>query len=384
MDLKKYNELRKKIHTKDFEGKNKDLDYWLYRISFIGNVGSIFFAFFLLFPALQKAILLNLISGNIGTILAIIVSIILLLIFEIIKRKLIKNLSFDLVKNKFNVIKASIMGWFIFSLTLIFLSFYLSLNGAKNFASTIKKENVFIENNMQHEIDSVKLIHQQQKLSILADVNKLKEINNELRDKLIETPLNYRTTRNEYQRIIDKNIEIINQNQKELNSIDDKQNAEISTIRDKYSKKIIEKEKESNSNIILFIIISTVIEFLIILGIFFREYYEITLYELNQDRLEKIYKKRDRYKALLTYIYKEGKMTSGDKIMGTIKLIELIKENTTISNPKKFIEIFLHDMENLNIFILQGKRRLLNVSYQEALKTIDNFDDALRILENLK
>ena len=60
MDLKKYDELRNKIHTKDFEGRNKSLDKWLYNLSFLGNVGSIFFAYFLVSPALNKAISTNL------------------------------------------------------------------------------------------------------------------------------------------------------------------------------------------------------------------------------------------------------------------------------------------------------------------------------------
>ena len=41
-------------------------------------------------------------------------------------------------------------------------------------------------------------------------------------------------------------------------------------------------------------------------------------------------------------------------------------------------------MESLSIFEVQGKRRLINATYQEALDVVENFDDALRILENLK
>jgi hypothetical protein len=64
MDLKKYGELREKIKTKDFEGNNEGLDKWLWRFSFIGNMSSIFFAYFLVYPALLKAITLNFITGN--------------------------------------------------------------------------------------------------------------------------------------------------------------------------------------------------------------------------------------------------------------------------------------------------------------------------------
>jgi len=46
MELKKYDRLRKKIQSKNFEEKNESLSNWLYGLSFLGNGGSIFFAYF--------------------------------------------------------------------------------------------------------------------------------------------------------------------------------------------------------------------------------------------------------------------------------------------------------------------------------------------------
>lgn len=384
MDLKKYDELRKKIHTKDFEGRNKNLDIWLYKLSFLGNVGSIFFAFFLVSPALKEAISTNLISGKFALILGVIITIILLISFEAIKRILIKNLSFSLVKNKLKVLKPTIFGWFIFSAAIVSLSFYFSLNGAKNFASTSFKNNQNIEKQLKSEIDSLKNEYDEKKSSYKIDNDNLREINSEIREKYAETPINYKSVRNDYQKSIDKNSEIIEKNENRIDQLDRELNVKIEDLNKKFNIKLNQNKKDEIQNIWLFILISTSIEILIIIGVYFREFYEYNIFILNKEKLEKVYQKRDRYRAMLAYIYREGKAEHGERIMAAQKLIELVSENTTISNPKNFVETFLNDMENLNVFVVQGKRRLINASYEEALNVIENFDDALRILKNLK
>lgn len=109
MDLKKYDKLRKKINTKDFEGNNKALDKWLYLFSFIGNAGSVFFSYFLVFPGFYKAISINIVEGSIATILAFLFTNIFLIIFEIIKRYFISSFSASYVSNM-KKIKVNI-GW---------------------------------------------------------------------------------------------------------------------------------------------------------------------------------------------------------------------------------------------------------------------------------
>ena len=384
MDLKKYDELRKKIHTKDFEGKNKNLDNWLYKLSFLGNLGSIFFAYFLVSPALKKAISLNLISGQWGIALAILITILILVSFETIKRLLIKNLSFDLVKNKFKILKASIFGWFIFSTAVVCLSFYLSLNGARNFASTSFQRNEVAQVDMQTQIDSVTNIYSEQMNIYTEENDDLRERNNEVRQKYSETPLNYRTVRNELQATIDKNTEIINTNLERIDELNADLSAEIAEIRETYKSATDQNQRDDIRNIWLFILISTSIEILIIVGVYFREYYEYNLYRLHEERLETVYQKRDRYKTMLRFVYQDGEVHAGQRVMGAAKIIDAVEENTRIPNPKKFVETFLEDMEKIGIFVTEGKRRMTQATYSEALSIVEEFDDSLRILENLK
>ena len=251
MDLKKYDELRKKIHTKDFEGKNKGLNNWLYKLSFLGNAGSIFFAYFLVSPALKKAITTNFLEGQWGMFLAIFVTILVLVSFETIKRLLIKNLSFDLVKNKFKIMKASILGWLLFSVGVVCLSFYLSLSGARNFASTSVMKNVVVDNVLQGQVDSLNTVYAERTAVFTEDNVALRAVNTDLRQKLADTPLNYPTTRRGYQDNIDKNTETINTNQAEIDELDGEAEVVIAELKQDYGEQKTQNTDDDFKSILL-------------------------------------------------------------------------------------------------------------------------------------
>lgn len=382
MDLNTYSELRDKIKSQDFETKNKDVDKWLNVFSYVGNIGSIFFAFFLVFPALLTAISANLVQGDTSTYLAGFISVLILSGFELLKRKVLANLSFDIVKNKFKIQK-SLIGWAIFSVGIVGASFYFSLNGAINFASTSKDVNVNIENAANSQIDSVNRVYQERKQTLIDDNNSYRESNKEYRDKIADTPLNYRTVRNELQDLVDNNNESITDNDIRITGIDNELKSEIRKLQTKQESEQAENEDNDISNILLFLIISTSIEFIIILGIYFDKYYDYNVYLSNIAEMESTHKKRDRYRTLLKFIFKEGMVGQDQKILGKTKLLELIKERSSIASPNKFLDSFLNDMEYLGIIKLNGTRRLTAVTYQDALEKIDKFDDTLRLLEKL-
>lgn len=382
MDLKKYDELRKKINTKDFEGNNKGLDKWLWRFSFVGNVSSIFFAYFLVYPALVKAISLNFVAGNWGMILAFSLTLIFLTIFEITKRYLVRNFSNDYMVNK-RKLNFKILGWSVTSITIIALSFYLSISGSKNLATTSSIKNVAEQTETTSRIDSITNKYNMEKQIYIIDNETLRTINNDLRQSLAETPLNYMTARKEYQTSIDKNVEIIQENNDEIARINGELQIKVDEYKTELSNIKLGNETEDNKNILLFIIIVIFNELIIIGGLYFREYFEYRLYQINQQKFEKIYQKKDRYRALLTFVYGDGKLTIGDKVITGLELKEIVAEKTNIQNPNKFVDEFLRDMDRLSIFATHGKRRQINSSYDDALEIIENYDDTYRVLENL-
>jgi hypothetical protein len=383
MDLKKYDELRKKINTKDFEGNNKGLDKWLYLFSFVGNLGSIFFSYFLVYPGLLKAITINIVSGTWATVLSFVTANLFLVIFEIIKRYLIKSFSSDYVANS-KKLKASIAGWLTVSIAIIFLSFYLSIVGSKNLASTSTYKDNIVENKTMVQKDSLSILYERRKQTYVNDNEALRIINNDLRQKLAETPLGYVTIRSQYQNNVDKNVKIISDNQAEINKIDNQLNQHLAELKTELQDSKSTNKTEDSKNIFLFIIIACFCEVIIFAGVYFREYFEYNLYVINQQKYEKIYLKKDRYRALLSFVYNGGKVAVGDKVISGLALKEIVAEKTNIQNSNKFVDEFLLDMDTLGIFATNGKRRFIGATFQEALNIVENYDEALRVIENMK
>jgi len=383
MDLKKYDELRKKINTKDFEGNNKVLDKWLYGFSFVGNIVSIFFSYFLLYPALLKAISINLVSGIWGTTLAFIFANTFLIIFEIIKRYLFRNFSSDFVASG-RKISASLLGWLSVSVAIVSLSFFLSLVGAKNLASTSVTKNTVAATTVDIQKDNLTITYENKKKTYENDNQALRDVNNDLRNTLAQTPIGYVSIRKDYQSSIDKNTGIIESNQAEIAKIDKQLEQRVEELKSGLNKTIAGNATEDTKNIFLFIIIAIFAEAIIIGGVYFREWYEYNLYLINQQKFEKIYLKKDRYRSLLSFVYRDGKLTAGDKVISGMELKEIVAEKTNIQNSNKFVDEFLKEMDGLGIFTTIGKRRSIAVTYAEAQVIIENFDDAFRALENIK
>ena len=383
MDLKKYDELRKKIDTKDFEGNNKGLDKWLFRFSFIGNMNSIFFAYFLVFPALLKTISTNFITGDWGTVIAFTLTLIFLTIFEITKRYFIRNFSNDFVTNERKV-GFKMLGWLTISIAVVILSFYLSISGSKNLATTSLSKNIVAKTEIVSNIDSLNTVYDEKKSIYVKDNESLRAVNTELRQKLADTPLNYPTTRRGYQDNVDKNTELIRDNDAEIKTIDVELQRVVVELNQDLDATKSGNETEDSKNKLLFIIIVCFNELIIIGGLYFREFFEYNLYVIHQDRFEKFYKKKDRYRALITFVYRDGKLSSGDKVMSGLELKIAVTEKANIQNSNKFVEGFLHDMDRLSIFTTHGKRRLINSTFAEALEIIENYDDSYRVLENMK
>lgn len=383
MDLSKYDKLRKKIDTKDFEGNNSALDKWLFKFSFIGNISSIFFAYFLVYPSLLKAITVNFINGNWGIAIAFILTLVFLTIFEITKRYFVRNFSNDFVVNQRKV-GLKMLSWLTISTTFIILSFYLSVTGSKNLATTSSFKNTVAKTEIVSEIDTLNKLYDGKKLLYVDDNKSLRAVNIELRLKMKETPLNYITARKEYQVSIDKNIKLIKENNVEIKTIDIELRLKIGELKSDLDVTKLSNKNEDSKNKLLFIIIVCFNELIIIGGLYFREYFEYNLYLINQDKFEKIYKKKDRYRALISFIYQNGKLNVGDGVLSGLKLKEAVADKTNIQNSNKFVDEFLHDMDRLNIFTTIGKRRNIASSFTEALDIIENYDDTYRILENIK
>jgi len=383
MQLNKYSKLREQTIERDFESKNKSLDKWLFRITFLGNIGSIFFAFFLVFPALIATIGVNLVSGQLTTILAGVVTVIILALFEIIKRIIVANLSLDLITTKWNLKDRGVIWWLVLTLGIIISSAYLSIDGAMNFAQITKHQNAVIENTIKVKTDSITNVYNDRKTILFTDNNKLRDANTGLRKKIDDTPLNYRTVRNELQNVVNQNLEAIQTNDNKISDLDKELNNKISQIKNEQTT-IIDKNVRNNLGyIILFTFSAIIIEFIIILGLWFRKYYDYKCLKINEPKLEPIRIKKKRYAILLQFVFKEGLAEKDEKLMPVTTLKTMVREKTNLIGSDKLIDEFYKDMDHLGIFKVIGKRRYIAVTYAEALEKIEKFDNTLHLLENL-
>lgn len=383
MDLNEYDKLRKKINVKDFEGNNKTLDKWLYGFSFVGNIGSIFFSYFLLYPALLKAITINLVTGFLGTAIAFIFSITFLGIFEIIKRYLFRNFSSDYIANN-KKINTLISGWLMVSIAIVSLSFYLSLVGSKNLATTSNIQNTVAVTTINTESNNLVITYENKKKPYEIDNQTLRDINNNLRQTYNNTPISYISARRDYQASIDKNVKAIEINDIKIGVINKELEQKIEELKSGLNTTLAGNATEDTKNIILFIIIAIFAEVIIIAGVYYHEWFEHKLHQINQQKFEKIYLKKDRYRALLAYVYNNGKANVGDKVISGLELKEIVSQNTAILNTNKLVTEFLSDMDKLNIFVTNGKRRFIGKTYQESLNIIEHYDDVVRVIENMK
>lgn len=381
MDLKKYDELKKKNSKKDFERSNKGLDKWLFGLSFLGNVLSVFFSIFWVYPGFLKAIEINLIEGIVAKFIAFVITIAILVAFEIIKRFVIKNFSNEYVRNRM-MLKSS--GWLSVSVAIVLLSFYVSIIGSKNLGSIGTHKKGVVENQVGIEKNRLAAKYDDLKKPKLEYMYELTEINKNLNDKLNKTPIGWEIIKDGYREDIKNNDKKIEDTKRELDNIEIESKVEIAKIETKQSNSNLSIETEDIQNILLFVFIAIISEILIFTGIYFREMYEYKLYLINQDKYEKIYQKKERYKTLLTFIYNSGKLTIGDKVISGLELKEFVNETNSIPNSNKFIDSFLLEMDKLGIFNTIGKRRNIGLSYLDAIKLIDEYDDNFRILDNLK
>src|SRR5690606_34048198 len=137
-------------------------------------------------------------------IISSIFTVLILSMFELIKRIVLKNFSFDFVKERFKIKEFSIISWLIISLGLIVLSFYFSINGAMKFADNTIVVEQQINKELKFKQDSVKSVYQKRINEEESNIQQLKDLNIALSNKIITS--NFISA---IQSSIDKNIKEI-------------------------------------------------------------------------------------------------------------------------------------------------------------------------------
>jgi hypothetical protein len=357
MKINEFKKLEEKINGQNFNQGYKNINVVMLLLSIFGHFASIFLAYF----ALSK-VLGGVIENN--PVAVFIASIVMLSGLELLKRDIFDKFSIQYLKVK--AFTKDVLPLFILSLAIIGTSFYASINGAKEFSS---KEAV-IEQTQKETVnqfsDSLTKVYNVKITDIEAEIKVNKDKLDAKDKEQTELEAIQPPTRSQKSRIKDLKDE-----KTTLRSDITKLETDEATVKTELTTKIKEhettvgaetedKKKDNSSNSLAFILISTLIELVILAGVYFNEYYKFRSYKEFRDRLEKDpnYQKWMLYDQMLNIIYTEDTKMN-QKLPANKGIADMCKVNDIIVMPKDVTD-FLKVMNGLGIIKTSGSSRYVN------------------------
>jgi len=357
MKINEFKKLEEKINGQNFNKGYKNINSLMLILSIFGHFASIFLAYF----ALSK-VLGGVIENN--PVVVFITSIIMLSGLELLKRDIFDKFSIQYLKIK--AFTKDVLPLFLLSVAIISTSFYASIHGAKEFSS---KEAV-IEQNQKVVVnqfsDSLTTIYNAKVASVETEIKADKE-KLDIKDKeqtdleAIQPP-----TRSQRNRIKD-----LKEERNILRADITKLEGDVNTIKTELATKIKEhetavgaetedKKKNNNSNSLAFVLISTLIELIILAGVYFNEYYKFRSYREFRNSIEKDpnYQKWMLYEQMLSIVYTEDTKMN-QKLPANKSIADMCKVNDIIVMPKDITD-FLKVMNGLGIIKTSGSTRYVN------------------------
>jgi hypothetical protein len=347
MKINEFKKLEKKINGQNFNQGYKTINAIMTALSYFGHVASVFLAYFMLSKILAGAMTDNQVAVFIATV-------IILGGLELLKRDIFDKFSIQYLKLR--TLGKDVMPLFLLSITIIGLSFYASINGAAEYSSKADK----IETSTKDSLDVFKL---QTEKTFELKLN-AKELEITKNKKVLDDINNLALTQTK----LTKDQRKI---QATLPAMIDSLNAEKERIVAERDQKIKDKEKEltigskgekekNDKNSFAFVIISTLIEVVILAGVYFNEYYKYRSYREFRDKIEKDpnYQKWLLYNEILEVIYVEDTKMN-QKLPSNKGMIDMCKLNDIIVMPRDMVD-FVKSMVNLGIFKTSGSTKYIS------------------------
>ena len=356
MKIDDFKKLEKKINNQNFNEGYKTINIVLVSLSWFGHFASIFLAYFMLSKVLSGAMTDNPVA-------VFIASIIILSGVELLKRDIFDKFSIQYLKLK--SLQRS-MPLFLLSVLIIGISFYSSISGAGEFSSKEKEFDSNKELVITQYTDSLNRINdsviKSKDLEIVSLKSKIELKDKEQTEIESQQPL----TRQQRQRVSDlKNEKItirtdIEKVESDKESINKETQSKIQQKEKELGTKTDEKKKDNSKNTVMFVIISTLIELVILAGVFFNEYYKFRSYREFRDKLEKDpnYQKFLLYEQILEIIYPEDTRMN-QKLPSNKSIIDMCKVNDIIILNKDLVD-FTKVALNLGIIKSSGSAKYIN------------------------
>ena len=347
-----FKNIETKVRKPSFYDSYIGLDKILYILSFFGNVASVFLASFFFTKLLSETI-----TDITSPYFVWGVTIFLLSALELLKRNIFHKFSVEFVRYK-NFFNGETFILSIFSIAIISLSFYSSLRGAREFSA----KNDLIEANTNMKVDNYK---DSLKLVYDGKIQLIEKLNAKYDDRIsLQDNISLTSTKQSDKRRIEREINKIRVDK-------DKNELKIKELKKEYESDITQYEKthvdrasneivKNKANSITFVMISTVIELLILIGIFFNNNFHFVSYNSMRELVisKDSYKNWLLYNELLDYMYSNNVLTV-DKLVALCSLNSInIDDNSIKSFFNLLVNIGIYDGSKLIVKKKEAENKL--------------------------
>lgn len=370
MKLTEFKKLEDSIKEQDFNKSFKNINKVMFFLSIFGHISSIFLAYFLVSKILTGAITDN-------PILVAVSTVILLSGLELLKREIFDKFSLQQIKYK-TVFKSDVIPLMIVSLVIVSISFYASIKGAQEFSFKSKEIDSQVENYVKSYEDSLRLLEKNELKELKSKLEiidlKIDEKDKEQTELQNSGDLNRQSRsrikdlKNDIKMLITEKSDL----KAEIDTVQNRTERKISTFKQNQEIKGTEKKNENQDNSFFFVIISSLIELVILFGVYFNEYYKYRSYNDFKEKLEKDenYLKWYNYNQILNVIYNKDTKIN-DKIPSMKTIQEICKMNGIIFLNKDLVSAFKL-LSSLGIIRTGGSTKYIYKSKDTAEELLRN------------
>lgn len=370
MKISEFKKLEKKINGQNFNQGYKTINAVMTVLSYFGHVASIFLAYFMLSKILSGAMTDNKVAVFIATV-------VILGGLELLKRDIFDKFSIQYLKLK--TLGKDVLPLFLLSVAIIGLSFYASITGAGEYASKTDKIETDAKSVLDRHSDSITAIYAKDISAVELEIKEEKESfksKDELLGSLQAKATEGRLSKDQRATIADLGAQKKESDAKvaaaeaKIAAKKKERDSEIEKHKKEVESESKDKKDDNSKNSFAFVIISTLIEIVILAGVYFNEYYKFRSYREFRDKIEKDpnYQKWLLFNEILEVVYTEDTKMN-QKLPSNKSIIEMCKANDIIVLPKDMTN-FLKSMASLGIFKTSGSARYINKQRDQALETL--------------
>jgi hypothetical protein len=328
MKLSDFKKLEESIQQQDFSKSFKNINNVLFYLSIFGHLASIFLAYFLISKILSGAITNN-------PIIVTISSIILLFGLEALKREIFDKFSLQQIKHK-SVKHSDVLPLMLVSILIVSISFYSSIKGAQEFSSKSKQIDNEIRTNSKRYADSLTSEINKKINSIESHKVGLMDMRTKLQSSIVESKVS------KQQEKLMRELEVQSkEDDSKIKSYRDELESNINSYEEELKKEGDGRKNENKNNSFFFVIISTLIELLILAGVYFNEYYKYRSYLEIKDKIDSdpLYQKWFYCNNIVNIIYTDDTKIN-DKLPSIRSIIDICKLNSLVLLPKDVSDLF--------------------------------------------